>query len=107
MAAKKRFSYQSHIQPDRHLSLHYDEYDGLYEEVIEEEFTLATMREEPDESAKQFEYILPKDVSKESILEVFDELLPKNSAPNYVVDFEIVGNVTAEDYEVSTRTQTR
>ena len=63
--------------------------------------------EPPDENDKNFEYILPKDVKKESFMEVSDELIPQAHNPEYVVDFEIIGNTTVNDYEVSIRKQKR
>ena len=75
--------------------------------MIEEEYTLSTSLEAPDDKDQRFEYILPENVKKETFMEVSDELIPQTHCPDYVVDFDIVGNTTAHDYQVSIRKQKR
>ena len=103
-----RLGHLSSAQPpdsapsSRNFSLNYDQFDGVFKETIEEEYSISTFSRAPPERSKRFHFVLPEGEGKEEITEISEQLTQRTQPMEYEVDYDM-RKTTVDDIIVETK----
>ena len=86
----------------RNFSLNYDQFDKVFEETIEEEYSISTAFQAPSKNSKKFNFVLPEGEGEYHVTEIKEEFSQKNQAMDYQVDFDM-RKTTVDEIVVETK----
>ena len=86
----------------RNFSLHYDQFDKVFEETIEEEYSISTAFQAPSKNSKKFNFVLPEGEGEDHVTEIKEEFSQKTQAMDYQVDFGM-RKTTVDEIVVETK----
>ena len=86
----------------RNFSLNYDQFDKVFEETIEEEYSISTAFQAPSKNSKKFNFVLPEGEGEDHVTEIKEEFSQKTQAMDYQVDFDM-RKTTVDDIVVETK----
>ena len=86
----------------RNFSLNYDQFDKVFEETIEEEYSISTTFQAPSKNSKKFNFVLPEGEGEDHVTEIKEEFSQKTQGMDYQVDFDM-RKTTVDEIVVETK----